>query len=89
MRLMSFGAEMTLNGAPVALITDADTVVSRSLAAGEAREARVPAPAGATSVTATLRLRAIRWQTLDALGLSSRRDEVPTIDVETVVMEVY
>ncbi|MBW2461736.1 MAG: hypothetical protein JRH11_08820 [Deltaproteobacteria bacterium] len=87
-RLMSFGAEMTLNGASVGLITEADTVVSHSLAAGEARQAQMRIPTGATSVTATLRLRAVRWQTLDALGLSSRRSEVPTIDVETVVMEL-
>ncbi len=88
-RVLSFGAEMTLNGAPVALITDADEVVSRSLSAGDSRQARVAIPEGATSITATLRLRAVRWDTLDALGLDARRDEVPTIDVDTITMALH
>jgi hypothetical protein len=87
-RVLDLGAEMTLAGAPVALITDADAVTSRGLSAGERRRARIPIPVGAVTVTAQLRLRAIRWETLDALGLEALREEVPMIDVESVSAEI-
>lgn len=80
-RVASFGAEMTHGDASVAVITRADAVESRSLSAGEVRTWSVPAPSGARRVDATLRLRAIRWDTLAALGLDDLREEVPTIDV--------
>jgi len=80
-RVLSLGAEATSVGEPVALITDADAITPRGLAAGETRVVRVSIPEGTTTVVATLRLRAIRWEVLNALGLESRREEVPTIDV--------
>lgn len=86
-RVLSLSPDMRRSGAPTALITDADEVVSRSLEAGEARQTRTPAPVGAATFTATLRLRAIRWETLDALGLIGRRDEVPTLNIQTVTGE--
>jgi hypothetical protein len=86
-RVTSFGAEPTRDGARVALLTDADSVTHRSLAAGAVREERVPIPADAAEIVVTLRLRAIRWEVLDALGLQTRQEEVPTVDVEHVVLE--
>jgi hypothetical protein len=85
-RVHSFGAQPTRGGAPVALLTDADAITHRSLAAGEAREERVPIPVDADEIVVTLRLRAIGWEVLDALGLQTRQSEVPTIDVERIVL---
>jgi hypothetical protein len=80
-RVVSLGAEPTSEGLPVTLVTHADAIAARGLSAGEARVVRVHIPADASEIVATLRLRAVRWEILDALGLGSRRDEVPTIDV--------
>lgn len=87
-RILDLAAEMTRDGAAVALITDADEVTSRSLAPGEVRRVAVAVPDGAANGEATLRLRAIRWQTLEALGLGPRRAEVPTIDVATAAVTI-
>jgi hypothetical protein len=80
-RVLSFGAEPTRQGVPVTLVTEADAIESHALAPGEARSARLPIPSGATSVTVTLKLRAIRWEILEALDLGARRPDVPTIEV--------
>lgn len=75
-RVLELGAELTRDGAVVALPTDATLITPRSLAPGESREWR--APAGTTAVVATLRARAFRPAALTALGLSGRQNEVPT-----------
>lgn len=78
-RVLELGAKLTRDGVEVALVTDADTVTSRSLAPGEARTVRVELPAGAHAVRAVLWARAVRPAALEALGLSARASEVPTL----------
>ncbi len=83
-RVIELGAQPMRGAERVALLTDADSVSHRSLASGETRRVRVPVAADADRVIVTLRLRAIRWDVLRALGLEAREADVPTIDVERV-----
>lgn len=82
-RVLELGAKLTRGGVEVALITDADTASSRSLAPGERRTVRVELPAGAHDVRAVLWAQAVRSAALDALGLGARAREVPALRVAT------
>ncbi len=79
--VLTLGAVPTKAGAPVALITDADAVAPNVLAPATTMSVHVPPPAEmAAPVSALVRLhaRAIDPDTLAALGLAARADEVPT-----------
>jgi hypothetical protein len=85
--VITLDSQPMLEGQPVALLTQADSVDSSELAAGGTISVRVPYPAGLTSpVTAvvTLRARAVRADVLDALGLGDSGAEVPTHEVAVV-----
>ena len=81
--VLELGARATRAGAEVPLLTDADAVVSRALAPGEARTVRVTLPTGAPwlRARAVLRARAISGDALAALGLGGRAAEVPVLEV--------
>ncbi len=78
-RVFQLGAKLEAGTGDVALFTDATRIVSRSLAAGQSRSWRIPA--GTQSLTVTLRARAIREETLRALGIT---EEVPLLEVAVV-----
>ncbi|GMU58572.1 MAG: hypothetical protein AMXMBFR34_03350 [Myxococcaceae bacterium] len=80
-RVMQLGARLTREGAEVALVTDATRVEPRGLAPQERRTVRVELPPeGAPwEVSATLRARAVRADTLAALALEGV--EVPELEV--------
>jgi len=78
--LLDLGAELLKDGIPVALPTEADTVVHRGLAPGESRAITVPCPPD-SRLTARLRARAISRAVLEALELESEGHHVPTLTV--------
>ncbi|MFZ5442664.1 MAG: multiheme c-type cytochrome [Myxococcota bacterium] len=82
-RVIELGARLERDGKEVSLLTDATKVVSRSLHDGESRA--WSAPPG--RLEARLMLRAIREDTLMALGLAELRDEVPGQLVATATRE--
>jgi hypothetical protein len=85
--VLTLGAVPTKDGAPVALITDADNVTPNALAPATSSGVHVPPPAGMpapVSVEVRLHARAVAPETLAALGLSERANEVPTHDLGAV-----
>ena len=86
-RVQELGARMTRGGAPVALLTEADHLEERGLAPGETRELVLPPPGEARPplrLRVRLRARAIRGETLEALGLGARGGEVPELEIGEV-----
>jgi hypothetical protein len=90
--LIELGAQPTASGAPVPLVTMADSVVDQALPAGSSKTFHVDAVstlAEPVRAVFTLRARAIRAEVLDALGLDgldASASEVPTHDVATVTV---
>ena len=85
--VITLDSQPMLEGQPVALLTQADSVKASELAAGGTVSVRVPYPAGLVSpvsAVVTLRARAIRAEVLDALGLADSGAEVPTHEVQVV-----
>ncbi|MFO0548598.1 MAG: hypothetical protein U0271_09435 [Polyangiaceae bacterium] len=64
---------------PVTLLVDATSMRSSTLSPGEARDATVPIPTGAMKARVAILARAHTMESLDALGLSVRAPEVPTL----------
>jgi hypothetical protein len=90
--VLTLGAMPTKNGAPVALITDADAVNPNVLAPGASQSVHVPPPPGMAapvSVVVRLHARAIDPDALTALGLSDRADEVPTHDLASMEVKLH
>jgi hypothetical protein len=89
-KVLVLGSEPTRAGVPVALITDADELVPHVLAPGATSTLQVAIPASLTPpvrAVVTLRVRAVREDVLDALGLADRSQEVPTHEVAEVRVE--
>jgi hypothetical protein len=87
--LIELGAQPTASGAPVPLVTMADSVVDQALPSGSSKTFHVDAPSTLTlpvRAVFTLRARAIRADVLDALGLDAMESEVPTHDVATATV---
>jgi hypothetical protein len=87
--VVTLGSQPTEDGAPVALITQADAVVPHSIGPGATLTFHVDVPPSVTPpVTArmTLRAAAIRPEVLDALGLERVAAEVPTHEIASVVV---
>ena len=82
---LELGDQPLADGAPIAVPTDADDLLRRALAPDERREVRVATDLGVPPIRAeaTLRARAIRADTMIALGLEGRLDELPVHQVET------
>ncbi len=79
--VIELGSRPTKNGAPVALMTDADAFERRVLLPDSEIAVHVERPAGLSApvrATATLRAQAVRPEILDALLLGARASEVPT-----------
>ncbi len=87
-RAVELGSRMTREDVEVASITDADRVETRSLGPDETRRTHVEAPPGAVRAVATLRFRAVRHETLHALGLDALVERVPTLDIATGAVEL-
>jgi hypothetical protein len=88
--VISLGSQPMRDGAPVALITEADAVVPQVLAPGAMTSVKVATPesfASPVSAVVTLRARAVREEVLDALGLAEVGAEVPTHEVAVVNVE--
>lgn len=82
-RVITLGDQPTRQGRPVALATDADTIERRRLAHGEERRVVIDVPEGAR-VVAFLRARAFRAEVIEALELTERDDEIPTLEITRV-----
>jgi len=85
--VVSLGAQPTLEGAPVALITEADTVEPHELASGQSITVHVATPTSLIEpvvAVVTLQGRAVRPEVLGALGLTAMAAEVPTHVIQTV-----
>jgi hypothetical protein len=85
--VLTLGAQPTHDGAPVALVTEADAVSDHVLEPGASRTVEVAPPAALAppvSAVVTLRARAVREEVLDALGLAALGAEVPTHEVAVV-----
>ncbi len=85
--VLSLGSQPMRLGQPVALITEADTVVPHGITAGATLTARVEVPPSLhapVSARMTLWARAVRPEVLDALGLGAVASEVPTHRVSVV-----
>jgi hypothetical protein len=80
-RVAELGTELLAHGVPVSLVTDADEARARALRPDETRRIAVLVGEGALAVEAVFSVRAVRYDALDALGLASRRSEVPTLEV--------
>ena len=82
---LEIGDQPLVDGVPTAVPTEADDLQRRALAPDERREVRVATDFGVPPIRAeaTLRARAIRADTMVALGLGDRLHELPVHDVET------
>jgi Cytochrome c554 and c-prime len=86
-RAIALGSQPTLDGSPVALITEADAVEPHELAPGATMTVNVAPPSSLPQpawAVVTLEARAIRAEVLDALGLTALSSEVPTHEVAVV-----
>jgi hypothetical protein len=90
-RVMVLGARAEREGREVPLLTDASHLVARSLAPRQVLTLDWSAPPtlrAPLTLTATLRARALRSDTLAALGLSALDAQVPTHEVATAQVEL-
>ncbi len=84
-RVLAIGDRPMRAGAPVALVTEADSIAHGALAPRAEAQARVAIPRSAVEVV--LRGRAIGVEVLAALGLEELADRVPTLEIARIGVE--